>query len=101
MLVIAGSIVIDEESLAEALPAARRMIEETRKEPGCRHYGFYQDVLAPGRIQIYEEWDDAESLAAHGASAHMAAWRGVLSGLKLLSRDLKVMTVRDEDVKPL
>ena len=38
----------------------------TRKEErGCRDYCFAPDPAVPTRVQVYELWDDGESLAAH------------------------------------
>ena len=34
-------------------------------EPGCRDYCFAPDPAVPTRIQVYELWDDSDSLAAH------------------------------------
>ncbi|HET6471259.1 MAG TPA: antibiotic biosynthesis monooxygenase [Pseudomonadales bacterium] len=36
-----------------------------REEAGCRDYCFAPDPSVPTRIQVYELWDDSESLAAH------------------------------------
>jgi quinol monooxygenase YgiN len=36
-----------------------------RQERGCRDYCFAADPSVPTRIQVYELWDDGESLAAH------------------------------------
>lgn len=36
-----------------------------RDERGCRDYCFAPDPSVPTRIQVYELWDDGESLAAH------------------------------------
>ncbi|HEY5647293.1 MAG TPA: antibiotic biosynthesis monooxygenase [Pseudomonadales bacterium] len=35
------------------------------EEPGCRDYCFAPDPAVPTRIQVYELWDDGDSLAAH------------------------------------
>ena len=35
------------------------------EEAGCRDYCFAPDPAVPTRIQVYELWDDGESLAAH------------------------------------
>ncbi len=35
------------------------------EEAGCRDYCFAPDPAVPTRIQVYELWDDSESLAAH------------------------------------
>ncbi|MEM7219498.1 MAG: antibiotic biosynthesis monooxygenase [Pseudomonadota bacterium] len=50
-----------------------RAVELTREvqlatrleEPGCRDYCFAPDPSVPTRVQVYELWDDSESLAAH------------------------------------
>lgn len=36
-----------------------------QEEAGCRDYCFAPDPSVPTRIQVYELWDDSESLAAH------------------------------------
>jgi quinol monooxygenase YgiN len=49
---------------AVALIADVQMV--TRKEePGCRDYCFAPDPAVPTRIQVFEMWEDGESLAAH------------------------------------
>lgn len=35
------------------------------EERGCRDYCFAPDPAVPTRVQVYELWDDSESLAAH------------------------------------
>ena len=35
------------------------------EEAGCRDYCFAPDPSVPTRIQVYELWEDGESLAAH------------------------------------
>ena len=35
------------------------------EEPGCHAYCFAPDPVEPTRIQVYELWEDGESLAAH------------------------------------
>jgi len=35
------------------------------EEAGCRDYCFAPDPSVPTRIQVYELWDDGDSLAAH------------------------------------
>jgi len=35
------------------------------EEAGCRDYCFAPDPSVPTRIQVYELWDDSDSLAAH------------------------------------
>ena len=35
------------------------------EEAGCKDYCFAPDPAVPTRIQVYELWDDSDSLAAH------------------------------------
>ena len=35
------------------------------EEAGCQDYCFAPDPAVPTRIQVYELWDDSDSLAAH------------------------------------
>jgi quinol monooxygenase YgiN len=35
------------------------------EEAGCRDYCFAPDPSVPTRIQVYELWDDSDSLTAH------------------------------------
>ncbi|MEM7017654.1 MAG: antibiotic biosynthesis monooxygenase [Pseudomonadota bacterium] len=35
------------------------------EEAGCQDYCFAADPSIPTRIQVYELWDDSDSLAAH------------------------------------
>ena len=80
MIVIAGHIQIDPEKLSVAVPAAQEMMKETHKEPGCSAYVFSQDLSAPGRFQISEEWVDQAALDAHFAAPHMAAFQAAMGG---------------------
>ena len=35
------------------------------EEPGCQDYCFAPDPVVVTRIQVYELWNDSDSLAAH------------------------------------
>jgi quinol monooxygenase YgiN len=99
MLLIAGTVRIPAENIDKAREAVAKLIAETRKEDGCISYAFAQDLLDPGLIRISETWRDGAALKAHGASAHMAAWREAAGSLGLGERDLKLY--RTEEGTPL
>ena len=50
-----------------------RAVEKTKavqmatrvEEAGCRDYCFAPDPSVPTRVQVYELWEDSDSLAAH------------------------------------
>jgi quinol monooxygenase YgiN len=59
----------------EAALAARMhaMTMETRKEAGCILYELQRSNEDPREFIMVEYWRDAEAVALHDASAHMAA----------------------------
>lgn len=95
MILIAGTVRFPPENMAEARPAMARMVTATRSEDGCLQYAFAEDVLDPGLIHISELWRDAAALEAHGAAAHMAAWRAEGAALGIHGRDLRFYEVEE------
>ena len=77
MIVIAGHVALDPARRDAAIAAAREMMRETRREPGCISYTFSADLDEPGRFRIFEEWEGDEALRAHFTSPHMARWSSV------------------------
>jgi quinol monooxygenase YgiN len=54
---------------ASLIPPARDMIQAALDEEGCIAYNWSLDPLHPGRVQVFEEWTDEQSLAKHFAGA--------------------------------
>ena len=99
MLLIAGTVRIPAEKVADARIAAARMIEATRAEDGCVQYAFAEDVLDPGLIHISEVWRDQAALEKHVASAHMGVWRKAGRDLGIRERNLRIYEV--DEGRPL
>lgn len=78
MLIVTGILEINPDNIAAAQDATRAVMEETRKEDGCLVYEFSQQVEAPHRFRVYEEWTDGAALKAHGGQPHMSAFRKAL-----------------------
>jgi quinol monooxygenase YgiN len=64
-IVITGEIDLQPGTRDAALAGARALIEEALAEPGCRHYSWAADPYHPDRVHVFEQWDDADTLAAH------------------------------------
>jgi len=82
MLIIAGTFRIAKERREETLAAARDMMAETRKEPGCHAYRFTADIDDPTLLHLYERWESEEVLRAHFATPHMARFQVTLGALR-------------------
>ncbi len=67
MIVVVAALEFDNQQdrdRAVALSADVQMATRV-EEAGCRAYCFAPDPAVPNRIQVYELWDDSDSLAAH------------------------------------
>lgn len=79
VVTIAGTIDFAGKDVSAILLGARALIEAVYDEPGCIHYAWTADVLTPGRIWVYEEWENSATLSAHLAAepyVAMAAYLG-------------------------
>ncbi|MDX1650526.1 MAG: putative quinol monooxygenase [Myxococcota bacterium] len=99
MLVVAGHVVIDPAKREEAMEAARAVMAETRKEPGCRSYVFAADLEDPGRFLVFEEWESDEALRAHFGTPHMATFQKAMAGFGV--REMQVQRYEVASVGPV
>ncbi|MEP3330401.1 putative quinol monooxygenase [Sedimentitalea sp.] len=88
MLIVTGIIEVNPDRISSAQVAAVKMMEETRKETGCYVYEFSQQIEAPHRFRVYEEWSDDAALEAHSNAPHMMAFREALGEIGVISRDV-------------
>lgn len=57
---------------------ARRSREE---EPGCRQFDVCTDDTRPGRVFLYELYDDAAAFDAHLAAAHFVSFAAATASM--------------------
>lgn len=88
MLVVTGTLELAPEGVEAMKAAGITMARATRQEPGCRVYAFRQDIETPTRFRVYEEWDSADALKAHGQAPHMAEFRAALAKAGVQARDI-------------
>ena len=69
IIVITATIDVDPAQRDTMLRAARPLLDAALAERGCRAYTWSVDLHDPGRIHVFEEWDDEDALAAHFAGA--------------------------------
>ena len=95
MIVVAGTIRVPPEKIAEAKPHIERVITGSRAEPGCVIYSFGFDVLEEGLIRVFEVYRDQAALEAHRNSDHFKAWRVSNPGIGAHDRQITVYQVSD------
>lgn len=65
MLIVAGVFEVDPAQREEFIRSKERAMRDSRLESGCHDYAFSADPLEPGRVLLFERWEDKASLAAH------------------------------------
>ncbi len=93
MIIIAGSVEVDPERREAALEAGRPHMEATRAQKGCLDYVWSADILVPGRLYVYERWENAEDLAAHLDGPHYLAMRDTIAAHGLRGADVSKFAI--------
>ena len=98
-VIISGFIDFGDRDVTPILQGARELIEMTYDEPGCIHYVWSADVLRPGRVWVYEEWQSVETLAAHLVADSYLRMSGYLAQSGLTGATVnKYLIATDEPV---
>ncbi len=88
-IVIAGEIELPPETRQAALEGAKPYIDMALAEKGCRHYAWTADPHFPGRVHVFEEWDNGDDLQAHLESEAYLSMLGHLGSFTILSADTR------------
>jgi quinol monooxygenase YgiN len=64
VLIVSGRIYITKGQRKAFLAISNESIIEARRTLGCRDFVVAADPVEPDRVNIYEEWDSADLLAA-------------------------------------
>ena len=91
MLIVTGHLELNPDNVAAGRDAILAMVAETVKEDGCQTYEFSQVVGMASKFRVYEEWDDADALAAHMKTAHMTVFRAAVGEIGVVSRAISTI----------
>ncbi len=89
MLVVTGTIDVNDGDVEKLKPIVAKMAAASRAEEGCISYAFYQDLEEPNRVRVYEEWVNQDALSAHFQTPHMAEFNRSLGDVKFQNMDIK------------
>ena len=88
MILIAGSIRLDPARVEEALEAGWPHIQAAREQRGCLAYRWSLEPREPGRVEVFEQWEDEAALSAHLEGPHYRNMLSTLGAHGLLSADV-------------
>lgn len=76
-IIVFGTMDCDVANLHRFKSEAERVVTATRSEPGCLAYHIVLEDEARGRFLTVERWADAQALAEHMKTPHVAAFTKV------------------------
>ena len=88
MIIVAGTLRIPADRVADLLPAASAQLAASRAEDGCLSYAYAFDVEEPGLLRVFEQWESRAHLEAHFRQPHMTPWREALAAAGAHDRNL-------------
>ncbi|MDP2293519.1 MAG: antibiotic biosynthesis monooxygenase [Actinomycetota bacterium] len=76
MIIVAGALHVDPQERQEYLDSCVDVIVAARRAPGCVDFHLSADLIEPGRINVFEQWESAEAVEQFrgaGPSSEQAA----------------------------
>ncbi len=89
MIIVMGKIRMGDGEIDRLNPEMTAQMAATQAEDGCEQYVFSRDVTDANVLLISEKWRDADALAAHGKSPHMAVFNAAIGTAKIESLIVK------------
>ncbi len=77
MLILSVNLRVPKSDQDRLRPEMEKVVQASRREPGCLAYSYGFDLLEPDIIRVFEIYADDAALKAHGESEHFKAWRAV------------------------
>jgi quinol monooxygenase YgiN len=87
MLIIVGRIYVVPEHREEHVASLEDLIRRARAQPGCPDFVIAGDPVGSDRVNLIEQWESQEHLAAWRAVAHPSA--PVAEGSMRMSRSTR------------
>jgi quinol monooxygenase YgiN len=88
-IVIVGSIDFEADDRDRWLAHTPKLIDETLKEPGCRHYSVIADRMSLTRVQVTEIFDGRESFERHITSHHHSEFARLTAACRVAQRSVR------------
>jgi quinol monooxygenase YgiN len=73
VIIVAGSLAVAPSGRDAYLEGCREVVVAAREANGCLDYSLSPDLLEPGRINVFERWESADSLSRFRGSGPSGA----------------------------
>jgi quinol monooxygenase YgiN len=68
VVIVAGHVVVDPQQRDEYLSGCVDVVRQARRAAGCLDFSLSADLLEPGRVNIYEQWESQSAVEAFRGS---------------------------------
>lgn len=92
-LTLIATTVARPEAAAQVADAMARLVEPTRREPGCLEYVMHRGADDPARIVFYERWESDAHLEAHTRTPHFLDCMEAIDGLTVRTELVRLRAV--------
>ena len=65
MIIVIGSLTVQQEKLEEAIELSQKHVNEARKQPGCMSYALHLDSEIKNLLVFIERWQNIDNLEKH------------------------------------
>lgn len=90
MIVLLGSVVIQQGRVEEALALSQVHVLRSRSEPGCIAHAVYRDTENPQRLVFVERWADQAALQVHFAVPASRQFAQALTAMASGAPDMEI-----------
>ena len=84
-ILVSGVVDIDPAKRDAALIGAKPFIDGALSQKGCLAYAWTADMSTPGRVLVFEEWENEADFAAHLAGPQYRGMLGHMQGYTILN----------------
>ncbi len=92
-MMIIANLLIKPEKIKDFVEAARVMIENSNKEPGCRFYKLFQDPYENTKFVFVEEYKNQAAVNEHFAAEYFKAFGPKIADFVAEPGKIKIVTV--------
>jgi quinol monooxygenase YgiN len=79
-LTIVADIRAKSSSIALVKSELEKLVDVTRREPGCLQYDLHQDNEDPAHFLFFERWESYDLWQAHMGTPHIKDYRAATDG---------------------
>lgn len=88
MIVVSGWLQVAPEQRDDYLASCREAVIAARSAPGCLDFSLSPDLLDPGRINVFEQWETVDAVEAFRGSGPSDDQQDLILGAHVMQHEV-------------